>query len=499
VRDALPPGWIECPIGQIANVVGGGTPSSHIPENFSENRGIHWIAPADLSDHRSISISRGRRFLTRQGFENSSAKLMPKGAVLFSSRAPIGYVAVAANEISTNQGFKSFVCGEGVSPEYIYFWLKFAKPLAEELASGTTFPEISSRNAALIPVRLAPWKEQRRIVAKLEALLSKVGSARERLARVPALLKRFRQAVLTAACSGRLTEDWREQNRNSESASGLIQKINVARAVARRNSSTSGAESVKVEVFEPETVDMVVPETWTWVRFGSVIGELRNGVPLRPSITPPGTPILRISAARPGQVDLADTRYMPNSEDFLPRYSLQDNDLLFTRYNGSIELLGVCGMVRRLGTAKMLYPDKLMRVRFDHTFIRPGYAEIFFQAPAVHDRIVAKSKSSAGQNGVSGSDIKAQPFALAPLPEQHEIVRRVESLFTLADQIEARYAKAKAHVDKLTQSILAKAFRGELVAQDPDDEPASVMLERMRRRAHHPGRKQSEAGEPRNQ
>jgi type I restriction enzyme, S subunit len=137
-------------------------------------------------------------------------------------------------------------------------------------------------------------------------------------------------------------------------------------------------------------------------------------------------------------------------------------------------------MVRGLSNRTVLYPDKLMRVRVRHDLVLPGYIELFFQVPDVHERLVAKSKSSAGQNGVSGSDIKAQPLALPPLPEQHEIVRRVDELFALADQVEARYAKAKHYVDGLKQSILAKAFRGELVPQDPNDEPATVLIERIR-------------------
>jgi type I restriction enzyme S subunit len=219
---------------------------------------------------------------------------------------------------------------------------------------------------------------------------------------------------------------------------------------------------------EGEYPEDAIPDTWAWVRFGSIIGELRNGISPRPNIQPPGIPILRISATRPGGVDLADIRHMPNGEDFLSDYGLRDTDLLFTRYNGSIEFLGVCGMVRGLGRKKLLYPDKLMRVRFDHELILPAYAEIFFQVPRVHERIVAKSKSSAGQNGVSGSDIKAQPFALAPLTEQQEIVQRVERLFTLADKIGTRYKEARQRVDHLSQSILAKAFQGELVPTETE-------------------------------
>ena len=150
-----------------------------------------------------------------------------------------------------------------------------------------------------------------------------------------------------------------------------------------------------------------------------------------------------------------------------------------------MEFVGACAMVRGLGKTTLLYPDKLMRVRFDHDFILPEYAEVFFQAVEAHERIVAKSKSSAGQNGVSGSDIKAQPLALAPLPEQQEIVRRVERLFALADQLEVRLAKARGQVDALTPSLLARAFAGQLVPQDPTDEPAEKLLQRIR---NQPGR-----------
>jgi len=159
---------------------------------------------------------------------------------------------------------------------------------------------------------------------------------------------------------------------------------------------------------------------------------------------------------------------MPNGKRFLPTCAVKDGDLLFTRYNGSIELLGVCGLVRGSGNGVLLYPDKLMRVRLDHEFVLPAYIETFFQATDVHERIVAKSKSSAGQNGVSGSDIKAQPFALAPLAEQQEIVRRIGKLFALADKIETRYKTVQQQVDHLPQSILTKAFRGELVPTEAE-------------------------------
>ena len=133
-------------MGDIAEVVGGGTPRTNDSTNF-EGGDISWITPADLSGYTEKYISHGSRFITRKGLDSSSARLLPAGAVLFTSRAPIGYVAIARNPIATNQGFKSFVLKDGVLPDYVYWWLKGSKQRAESLASGTTFLELSGVDA----------------------------------------------------------------------------------------------------------------------------------------------------------------------------------------------------------------------------------------------------------------------------------------------------------------------------------------------------------------
>ena len=219
-----PEGWQIALLGQIAQIVGGGTPKTSNSSNFSEGE-YPWITPADLSGFNEMYISRGRRSLSKQGLKTSSALLMPKGTVLMSSRAPIGYLAIAANELCTNQGFKSFICSTGVTPEHVFFWLKLITPFLENMGSGSTFLEISGSRARKIPILLAPTSEQKRIITKVEELLARVNTAKERLNKVPKILKRFRQAVLAAACSGRLTEDWREQHLDFEPVSNLLARI----------------------------------------------------------------------------------------------------------------------------------------------------------------------------------------------------------------------------------------------------------------------------------
>ena len=326
----------------------------------------------------------------------------------------------------------------------------------EEKAAGTAQKGVYLRTLAAMPILLAPPQEQDRLVAKVNELLRKVNAANERLARIPKILDLFRQSVLVAACSGELTEEWRERHPETESALGLIERIKNFREHQAKKPGERIAEVVRVETDSAELSD--VPDTWIWVRFGSIIGELRNGISTKPDHEPPGTPILRISSVRSGTVLWDGMCYLPDSDGLIETYRLLDGDLLFTRYNGSLDLLGVCGMVRNLGKAAVLYPDKLMRVRIDHPYILPEYAEIFFQAPASRDRMTAKSKSSAGQQGISGSDVKSQPITLPPFDEQHEIVRRVTALFQLADKIEDTHrsghqARRQANASHSGQSL----------------------------------------------
>ncbi|UJJ32777.1 restriction endonuclease subunit S [Halopseudomonas maritima] len=433
----LPSGWTDVEIGEIADVVAGGTPKANDSSNFeAPGAGIAWLTPADLSGYNAKEISHGSRDLSQKGYESCSAKLMPKGSLLFSSRAPIGYVALAANEISTNQGFKSFVFPEEIDPSYAFYYLKSIRQLADSLGTGTTFKELSGTTAKTLPFRMAPEKEQTRIAAKLDELLAQADTLKARIDGIPALLKRFRQSVLAAAVSGRLTEEWRKL--------------------------ANGAQEFVEAPFE------------------TLIHEMRNGLSAKPNEDQTGLPILRISAVRPMSVDYSDHRFLVCSGAEAARYRLREDDLLFTRYNGSLELVGVCGMIKKQPNPEIVYPDKLIRVRCNTSMVLPSYIELFFAQDSIRQRVMELVKSTSGQKGISGKDLKAFPVSFPQLEEQTEIVRRVEQLFAFADQLEARVAAAQERVDKLTQSILAKAFRGELVPQDPNDEPASVLLERIK-------------------
>ncbi len=165
--------WRECKLGDIAEVIGGGTPKTSIAEYWNGN--IPWLTPRDLTGYTKVYISHGERLITNDGLKSSSAKIMPKGTVLLTSRAPIGYVAIAENEVCTNQGFKSLVPNiEFLNSEFLYYWLKANIDYLQQLGTGTTFAEISGSVVKDIDIFLPPLEEQKAIAEVLSSFDDKI-------------------------------------------------------------------------------------------------------------------------------------------------------------------------------------------------------------------------------------------------------------------------------------------------------------------------------------
>jgi len=164
--------WQIKKIEDIAEVVGGGTPSTKNPDNFGGE--ISWITPKDLSEHKDRYIGRGERSLTKQGLDNSSAKILPPNTVLLSSRAPVGYTAISANELCTNQGFRSMIPKKDISSEYLYYLTKANTHVFESNASGSTFKELSGGRLKKLSFLIAPESEQKEIAFVLSSLDDKI-------------------------------------------------------------------------------------------------------------------------------------------------------------------------------------------------------------------------------------------------------------------------------------------------------------------------------------
>lgn len=444
--NAAPLGWKAIAISEVAQVVGGGTPPSKDQKCFTApGQGIPWVTPADLSGYKFQEISRGSRDLTPAGLAACSAKLLPAGAVLFSSRAPIGYVAIASGPVATNQGFKSFVFPDDIDSRFAYYQLKHIKPVAEALATGTTFKELSGSAAAKLPFLLAPGGEQKRIADKLDTVLTRVDAVNTRLARVAPTLKRFRQSVLAATTSGRLTEDWRQEVLGTRQHEYQVTEISV-----------------------PYPQRITGPKGWKPHAFDQAVDLVGGSQPPKATFVHEEQPdYVRLIQIRDYKSDRHLT-YIPRA---LARRFCSATDVMIGRYGPPIFQI-----LRGLEGA---YNVALMKAVPKGDLLTNDYLYYWLQRDDLLKFVEAGSDRTAGQDGVRKEHLIKYPMFVPTVPEQAEIVRRVETLFAFADRLEARLKTAQTATERLTPALLAKAFRGELVPQDPNDEPASELLRRL--------------------
>jgi type I restriction enzyme, S subunit len=345
----------------------------------------------------------------------------------------------------------------------------------EDAISGSAQPQITRRNLEVVDFPLAPIEEQRRIVAALDEYIGSVKGICDRLTQVPAILKRFRQAVLAAACSGALTEDWRQDHADIESAVDLLRIIEMdARSrPARRSTETNQCEA---EPFE-------LPPTWAWASVSEVCSSVTDGDHQAPPKAPTGVPFLVISNINTGKLNMESTMFVPReyydriSDDRKPRRG----DVLYS-------VTGSFGIPAPVDTDTPFCFQRHIALLRPHSRVSSSYLFRVMASDLVY-RQASSVATGIAQLTVPLSGLRSLRIPVPPTEEQGEIGRRVDRLFLLADGIERQVAAATSRCGKLTQAILAKAFRGELVPTEAElarregreYEPASVLLERIKK------------------
>lgn len=463
--EQLPEGWIEPPLASFVRMTGGGTPLRSNPQFWGGD--IPWLSSGDIKTER---LSCGSEFITKEGFKNSSATMCPAGSLVVVVRSGILKhslpVAILDQPAAINQDLRCLDTADASLNEWLALAIRaFEVQLLERNREGTTVQSVKSETLREWPVPLPPLAEQRRIVEKVEMLLARVQAARQRLDRVPLILKRFRQAILTAACNGELTADWRVEI-------GTLDTAPTDSEFVLREKSPANEEP-----------PYELPNTWNW----STIGE-------RFEVAIGGTPSRKIESYWNGDIpwvssgEVAFTR-ITRTRETITREGLENSN---TKLNppGTV-LIGMIGEGKTRGQAAILDIEacnnqNAAAIRVSKTSVPPEfvYCWLWSQYESTRGRGAGNS-----QPALNKERVKAIPFPFPPLAEQHEIVRRVEALFKLADAIERRVAAATARADKLTQAILAKAFRGELIpteaelarAEGRDYETAEQLLARIKR------------------
>ncbi|HFU8446558.1 TPA: restriction endonuclease subunit S, partial [Escherichia coli] len=336
-----------------------------------------------------------------------------------------------------------------LNKQFAYYALLNITEALKASAHGVAMPHITKAGMEAWEIQLPPISEQKIIAEKLDTLLAQVESTKARLEQIPQILKRFRQAVLGAAVSGKLTEDWRD------------------------NSSLSGWIEGKLGEFIKKP------------SYGTSSKSNKEGL----------IPVLRMGNLQGGKLDWTDLVYTSDTIE-IEKYKLEYNDVLFNRTN-SPELVGKTAIYKSEQPA--IYAGYLIRVQCLPD-LNPDYLNYHLNSILGRQYCYSVKSDGVSQSNINAQKLIAYPITVPPLPEQHEIVRRVEQLFAYADTIEKQVNNALARVNNLTQSILAKAFRGELTAQWRAENPelisgensAAALLEKIKaERAASGGKKAS--------
>lgn len=497
IENELPNGWLLTTLNKIGQIISGGTPSTSIQDYWGGD--VSWISPVDLSKYESKYISKGAKSITQLGLLKSSAKLMPAGSVLFSSRAPIGYVVIAAQELCTNQGFKSIIPNDSIYNEYLYYILKASKRQADNLASGTTFKEISLTNFSIIEIPLPPLAEQHRIVEKIEELFSELDKGIETLKIAKQQLKVYRQAVLKYAFEGKLTEKWRGLNENLCNKEALEININQAResfynqqiiewedailSWKKLNSSTKKpSKPSKLAIPDHPSTDHLdrkwnVPNEWLWTQIGAICFVTKlAGFEYTDYVNYDNSgdlPVLKAeNAGLNGFKKTIFSKVHSNSVQMLKRSILNGGELL-------IAFVGSVGNVATVPTDQKYFLGPNIGMARPYLKINSKFLEYQLQS-AIGKNMLLASMKAVTQPSLSMGTIRQTPIVLTTLKEQDEIVQEIESRLSVCDKIEESIEQGLQQAEALRQSILKKAFEGKLVPQDPNDEPASVLLERIK-------------------
>jgi len=358
--------------------------------------------------------------------------------------------------------------------------------------SGTAIKRIILQKIREMPVPVAPIQEQGRIVTKLDELLSDLDAGVAALERAKANLKRYRAAVLKAAVEGKLTETWRAEHPSTEPASTLLERIlaerrqkweadQLTKYTAAEKEPPKNWKDKYTEPSPPDTTGLPeLPRGWCWVSVEQLTVRSEYGTSVKCDYDSSGPPVLRIPNIAAGEIDLADMKFSTQPLDFAADDSLRLGDMLMCRTNGSISLIGKAALVRSDLPQPHSFASYLLRFRFGLTAILPQWVHAFVSSIPGRRFIEANAASSAGQHNISLSLIHRMPIPLAPLSEQGQALSEVEERLSLTTSAEKQLDADLLRAARLRQSVLTQAFDGKLVPQDPTDEPASVLMERLR-------------------
>jgi len=459
----LPKGWVWTRLGEICLEPQYGWTTSAVAEGR-----LHLLRTTDIT---SGSIDWNTVPFCKKEPPEKEKYLLKDGDIVISRAGSVGYSHLVKNPEEAI--FASYLIRFRplIVEKYLAFFLKspsYWNSILEK-SLGIAIPNVNASKLKHIEIPLPPLPEQHRIVAKIEELFTKLDTGIDALKKVKTQLKRYRQAVLKHAFEGKLTKEWREEHKGKlEPASVLLEKIK------EEKKKKLGKKYKELPPVDTEKLPKL-PKGWVWTRVGEIAERIHYGYTAKSSNNKIGPKFLRITDIQNNSVDWYTVPYCKISEEKKKIYLLSEGDLVFARTGATVgKSFLITGKI-----PEAVFASYLIRIIL-YEKISNKFVYNYFQSLAYWQQI-SVGKLGIGQPNVNAEKLSKISLPLPPIPEQHKIVEEIKRRFSVVDEVEKTVEQSLKQAERLRQSILKKAFEGKLVPQDPTDEPASVLLERIKK------------------
>lgn len=502
--------WERISLGMAADKIGSGaTPRGG--EKVYKTDGVPLIRSMNV--HFEGFNYEGLVYLDKKQADKLANVTVKSNDVLLNiTGASIGRVTIVPAEMEgarVNQHVCIIRPAKGLNPKFLMYFLaapKMQKSIHSE-NYGVTRQALTKGMIEAIEVPLPPAPEQKRIARKIHTLQSRNSKARKALEAIPPLLEKFRQSVLSSAFRGDLTADWRAQNPDIEPAEKLLERIRKERhkrweenelAKMKAKGKTPKDDKWKDKYKEPEPVDTTdlpeLPEGWGWASLEELSWNSSYGTSTKCDYDATGAPVLRIPNIEAGVVNQDNLKYSLSDLSIQEENYLAPLDFLIIRTNGSRNLIGRGALITDSFPEPTFFASYLIRFRFVKDLNLCQWLSFVWHSPVVRNRIENLASTSAGQYNINLTKLNSIILPIPPKKEIREINLLLENALEKEVNLSALSKSLSEEIKKLDQSILTKAFRGELVPQDPNDEPASQLLKRIKKAkaSLEPGKKESE-------